>query len=58
MIPASEILHAQFGAREIPREDYRLQLTAALDVPARWIAEPDAAALTEEIRALAGREGE
>lgn len=49
---------AQFGAREIPREDYRLQLTAALEAPARWIAEPDAAGLTNEIRALAGREGE
>ncbi|MGH7152699.1 MAG: leucyl/phenylalanyl-tRNA--protein transferase, partial [Acetobacteraceae bacterium] len=48
---------AQFGAREIPREDYRLQLAAALDAPAQWIAEPDAAALAEEIRVLASRQG-
>lgn len=43
---------AQFGATEIPREEYRARLSAALEVDARWIAEPDQAALDREIRAL------
>ena len=27
---------ARFGAREIPRDDYRVRLVAALDLPASW----------------------
>jgi len=45
----------QFGAREIPRGLYKAQLADALRSPAQWIAEPDPAVLTAEIRALAGR---
>lgn len=43
---------AQFGATEIPREEYRARLAAALEVDARWIVETDQAALAREIRAL------
>jgi leucyl/phenylalanyl-tRNA---protein transferase len=46
---------AQFGAAEIPREEYRSRLAAALDAPARWIAEPAPAVLESEIRRLTGR---
>lgn len=47
---------AQFGAVEIPRDVYKVQLAAAVDVPARWLNAPEPAALEGEIRALAGRE--
>ncbi|HYZ32652.1 MAG TPA: leucyl/phenylalanyl-tRNA--protein transferase [Crenalkalicoccus sp.] len=43
---------AQFGAREIPRADYKRRLAAAVSAEARWLAAPDPAALAEEIRAL------
>lgn len=43
---------SQFGASEIPKDEYRRRLAAALDVPARWIAEPDRAALEQEIRGM------
>ena len=46
---------SQFGAVEIPREEYKGRLAAALEAPAVW---PDAVApeqLAEEFRALAGR---
>ncbi|MEO8713594.1 MAG: leucyl/phenylalanyl-tRNA--protein transferase [Acetobacteraceae bacterium] len=49
---------AQFGAREVPRDDYRVHLTAALNAPASWIVELDAATLEHEIRALAARDKE
>lgn len=45
----------QFGAQEIPRDDYRVQLTEALDIPAVWLPDPDRAALQAEFRRLAGR---
>jgi leucyl/phenylalanyl-tRNA--protein transferase len=45
----------QFGAREIPRGLYKAQLADALRAPALWAADPDPAALTAEIRALAAR---
>jgi leucyl/phenylalanyl-tRNA--protein transferase len=45
---------AQFGAEEIPRDDYKLLLTDAAQAPARWLPNPDAAQLEREIRALAG----
>ena len=43
---------AQFGADEIPREDYKAQLAAAVAVPAVWLAAPDLAELEAEIRML------
>jgi leucyl/phenylalanyl-tRNA--protein transferase len=46
---------AQFGAAEIRREEYKARLAAALDAPARWIAEPTSAVLDAEIRRLTGR---
>ncbi|MGH7066234.1 MAG: leucyl/phenylalanyl-tRNA--protein transferase [Acetobacteraceae bacterium] len=49
---------AQFGAIEIPRESYRTELVAAVDVPARWLAAPEAPALTAAIRTLAARSAE
>ena len=49
---------AQFGAIEVPREAYKALLAAAVEVPARWVASPEPAALVAELRALAGRGGE
>jgi leucyl/phenylalanyl-tRNA--protein transferase len=46
---------AQFGAAEIPREEYRVRLAAALDAPARWVADPGHCELNAEIWRLAGR---
>lgn len=45
----------QFGATEIPRDRYKQMLAMAVDRPAVWLAEPDPAALFQEIRALAGK---
>ncbi|HTU56091.1 MAG TPA: leucyl/phenylalanyl-tRNA--protein transferase [Acetobacteraceae bacterium] len=45
---------AQFGAVEIPREAYRAELMAAVDIAASWPAAPDEARLAAEIDALAG----
>jgi leucyl/phenylalanyl-tRNA--protein transferase len=47
----------RFGAMEIPRDRYKQKLAAALEVPARWVAEPEPGALAAEIRALSGRVG-
>ena len=44
---------AQFGAIEIPRDSYRAELVAAVEVPANWLAAPDPARLEAAIRALA-----
>lgn len=44
---------SQFGATEIPREDYRRQLAHAVDSPATWLAEPDRPVLEAEIRRIA-----
>ncbi len=46
---------AQFGAREVPRGDYRLLLDAAAAVPAAWIEAPEPDALEAAILALGGR---
>ena len=46
---------AQFGADEIPREQYKTLLAAAVPLPAQWLAEPDPAALAAEIRLLYDR---
>ena len=43
---------AQFGATEIPRDLYKLQLADALQVPAEWHVAPDPAQMEEQIRAL------
>jgi len=47
---------AQFGAVEIPREQYRAMLASAVDLPARWLPEPDAASLAAEFHAIANRQ--
>jgi leucyl/phenylalanyl-tRNA---protein transferase len=46
---------AQFGAVEIPRDEYKSLLAAAVEAPARWIALPPRDVLRLEIEALAGR---
>ncbi|MBS0561180.1 MAG: leucyl/phenylalanyl-tRNA--protein transferase [Proteobacteria bacterium] len=46
---------AQFGTVEIPRDDYKAELAEAVEVPARWIADPPRERLEAEIRALAGQ---
>jgi len=48
---------AQFGAREIPRADYKRRLAAAIASEAKWLPSPDPAALEAEIRALRGTDG-
>lgn len=48
----------QFGAIEIPRDDYKRQLAAAVDVPARWLTTPDPAELEAAIRGLVGRQSD
>jgi leucyl/phenylalanyl-tRNA--protein transferase len=45
---------AQFGAHEIPRERYKQMLAAVVDLPAHWLANPDASELEAEIRSMAG----
>lgn len=47
---------AQFGAVEIPRERYRGLLATAVDLPARWLPQPDAALLRAEFFAIAARQ--
>jgi leucyl/phenylalanyl-tRNA---protein transferase len=44
---------AQFGAQEVPRDAYKEQLAASVDVPAFWVADPAPALLDAEIKALA-----
>ena len=44
---------SQFGAEEIPRDTYKTQLAAALDLPAVWLADPGQEALAAEFRHLA-----
>jgi len=46
---------AQFGAEELPRDDYKARLAHALTVPARFTAAPDPALLEQEIRSLLER---
>jgi leucyl/phenylalanyl-tRNA--protein transferase len=47
---------ARFGAIEIPRAEYRRRLLVALEAPARFLADPDPAALRAEILALRTRD--
>lgn len=44
---------AQFGAVEVPRDEYKLDLAAAVDLPAAWLAAPPPEALDKAIRDLA-----
>ena len=44
---------AQFGAVELPRDDYKLRLARAVAAPADFPIEPDPAVLAAEIRRLA-----
>ena len=43
---------AQFGAREIPRAQYKLALDRAASAPALWCGTPDPALLAAEIQAM------
>jgi leucyl/phenylalanyl-tRNA--protein transferase len=43
---------AQFGAREIPRAQYKVLLDRAAQAPAVWCVSPGAARLTAEIQAM------
>jgi leucyl/phenylalanyl-tRNA--protein transferase len=43
---------AQFGAREVPRADYKRRLANAVSAQAGWLAAPEPAALEAAIRAL------
>lgn len=43
---------AQFGAVEIPRDDYKLRLARALEAKAVWLSAPDPAVLRAEIEAM------
>ena len=47
---------SQFGALEVPREAYKAMLEAAARAPARWVGDPDPAALDGEIVKLGNRE--
>ena len=46
---------AQFGAVELPRDDYKLRLARAVVTPADFSIDPDPAVLAAEIRRLAER---
>ena len=46
----------RFGAREIPRDEYRARLTIATEAPAQWLASPEPDALAAEFLAIAGKE--
>ena len=46
---------AQFGAEEVPRDDYKRLLIEAVEIPARWLPSPPPDLLDAEIRAIAGR---
>jgi leucyl/phenylalanyl-tRNA---protein transferase len=46
---------AQFGAREIPRDEYKQRLAGGLEAAALWLADPDPAALRAEIDAMSRR---
>jgi leucyl/phenylalanyl-tRNA--protein transferase len=43
---------SQFGAREVPRAQYKVLLDRAASAPGHWIVEPDAVRLEAEIRAM------
>ncbi len=43
---------AQFGAVEVPRDEYKQMLERAASVPARWVGQPDPELLRQEIGRL------
>lgn len=45
----------RFGAREIPRDDYKARLSEAIERPAIWWAAPEQDMLAAEILAIAGK---
>jgi leucyl/phenylalanyl-tRNA--protein transferase len=45
----------QFGAREIPRPSYKIQLARAVEARATWLPSPDPDVLTAEFRAIAAK---
>ena len=45
----------RFGAREIPRDDYKVRLAEAIETPAVWLADPEPAVLEAEFLAIAGK---
>jgi leucyl/phenylalanyl-tRNA--protein transferase len=46
----------RFGAREIPRDDYRRRLNEATAQPAVWLSNPDPTILAAEFLAIAGKQ--
>jgi leucyl/phenylalanyl-tRNA--protein transferase len=44
---------AQFGTSDVPRDEYKARLAVALEVPAKWVADPPADQLEAELRSLA-----
>jgi leucyl/phenylalanyl-tRNA--protein transferase len=46
---------AQFGAEELPRDEYKARLAVALEAPARFPIMADPSAVAAEIAGLAGR---
>lgn len=46
---------SQFGAKEVPREHYKVLLAKAVDRKATWLIEADPAALAAEFLALSGK---
>jgi leucyl/phenylalanyl-tRNA--protein transferase len=47
---------SQFGAVEVPREDYKLLLDRAAGVPALWVGDPAPGVLAQEIARLGHRD--
>jgi leucyl/phenylalanyl-tRNA--protein transferase len=45
----------RFGAREIPRDDYKARLAEAIETPAVWLADPEPTVLEAEFLAIAGK---
>lgn len=45
----------QFGAHEIPRDEYKAKLARAVAAPAHWLPAPDPTALEAEIRKIGQR---
>ena len=46
----------RFGAREIPRDEYKARLAIAIEAPAAWLPSPAPAALAQEFMAIAGKQ--
>jgi leucyl/phenylalanyl-tRNA---protein transferase len=46
----------RFGAREIPRDEYKARLAAAVALDVAWLPDPDHSALEAEFLVLAGKQ--